>query len=333
MGSPTKPSPGPPPERFGQYAPAPANFGRTPGPDHWPAADTGRGPFMDPDPDPDPVGAGPADPHALRPETAAWLDSPATSYLDARDVPVAEHMEGPGFPRRRRGYRLPVIAVVVAAALIGVVAFVVTHHTQVSGGRSAGPVPATNSLGVSPGTSHPTVSASASQPAPDNRKTITASGIFPKAQVTVNGIRFTRVISVLNTKCSLAARGAFATALSSAKCQRVVRATFVDAPKQYAVTAGVAALPSNAAASKVDGAKLFGPDIWFTGLDGPAHSGASVIGKTVGVGYDVVYGRFIVYALATYATGRNPIGQQAELQVLGALSRSFSMLAQQPLQS
>jgi hypothetical protein len=138
---------------------------------------------------------------------------------------------------------------------------------------------------------------------------------------------------VLNTQCSLAARGAFAAALSSAGCQRVARATFVDSAKQYAVTAGVAALPSDGAAGRVDGAKRFGPDIWFTGLDGPAHSGASIIGKTVGVGYDVVYGRFIVYALATYATGRNPTGQQAEVQALSALARSFAMLAEQPLQS
>jgi hypothetical protein len=242
-------------------------------------------------------------------------------------------MEGPVFPDRRRRYRLPAIAAVVAAALIGVAAFVVTHHSAGSAGHSADPIPATNSLGASPTSSRPTASASASQPAPDNQKTITAGVVFPKAQITVNGLRFTRVITALNTPCPLAARSAFATALSSAKCQRVVRATFVDSAKQYAVTAGVAALPSNAAAGKVDGVKRFGPDVWFTGLDGPAHSGASVIGKTVGVGYDVVYGRFIVYALATYASGRNPARQQAELQTLGALSRSFAMLTQQPLQS
>lgn len=335
MGSPAKPSPGPPPERFGQYAPAPANFGRTPGPDHWPATDPGRGRFMGPDPDP--AAAGPAGPHALRPETAQWLDSSATSYLDARDIPVAEQMEGPSRPRRGRGSRLPAIAAVVAAALIGVVAFVVTHHSPGSAGNSADPIAATNSLGTSPASSQPTAGASASpnarQPAPDNQKTITASGIFPKAQVTVNGLTFTRVVSVLTTQCSLAARGAFAAALSSARCQRVVRATFVDAAKMYAVTAGVAALPGNAAAAKVDAAKRFGPDVWFTGLDGPAHSGASVIGKTVGVGYDIVYGRFIVYGLATYATGSNPTGQEREIQILSALSRSFAMLARQPLQS
>jgi hypothetical protein len=331
MGRSAKPSPGPPPERFGQYAPAPANFGRTPGPDYWPTTEPSRGPFIGPDPSA--AGVGPAEPHALRPETAQWLD--ATGHLDELDVPAAEQLEGPGFPHRRRGYRLSAVAAVVAAVLVGVVAFVVTHHSPGRTGRSADPIAATNSLGASPASSHPTAatSASAKQPAPDNKKTITPSDIFAQAQVTINGVKFTRVVSALNTRCSLAARGAFATALSAAKCQRVARATFVDSAKQYAITAGVAALPSDAVASKVDGAKQFGPDVWFTGLDGPAHSGASVIGKTVGVGYDVVYGRFIVYTLATYATGRNPTGQVRELQILGALGHSFAMLAERPLQS
>jgi hypothetical protein len=337
MGNPTKPSPGPPPERFGQYAPAPASFGRTPGPDHWPAADPGSAPFLDPYPDP--PGAGPAEPYGLRPETAAWLDSAATDYPDAQDVPGAERLEGPSLPRPGRGYRLPAIAAVVAAVLIGVAAFVLTHHSPDSAGSAADPIAAPNGLGANSGTSHSAAgtragaNANAKRPAPDNKKTITATGLFPNAQVTVNGLKFTRVVSALNTHCSLAARGAFAAALSSARCQRVVRATFVDSAKQYAVTAGVAALPGNGAASKVDRAKLFGPDIWFTGLDGPASSGASVIGKTVGVGYDVVYGRFIVYALSTYATGHNPTGQQTEIQFLRALSRSFATLAEQPLQS
>jgi hypothetical protein len=331
MGNPRNPSPGPPPERFGQYAPAPANFGRTPGPDRWPAADPGRDPLLDPDP-----AAGTARRHAVAPETAQWLDSPATDYLDARDVPLDEHLEGPGF-RHRRGYRLPLIAAVVAVALIGITAFVVTRHTQGSAGNATDPIPASNSLSVSSGRSglglSTSAGAGAKPPAPDNRMTVTASGIFPKAQVKVNGLSFTRVISVLNTRCSLAARSTFAAELSSAGCQRVARATFVDSARQYAVTAGVAALPSNRAARKVDGAKRFGPDVWFTGLDGPAHSGASIVSKTVGMGYEVVYGRFIVYALATYATGHDPTGHQAEIQLLGALSRSFATLVQQPLQS
>ena len=84
----------------------------------------------------------------------------------------------------------------------------------------------------------------------------------------------------------------------------------MDNAKRYAVTTGVAQLPSPAAASQAGRSIDFRRDVWFTGLDGPAHSGAAAVSKSVGLGYDVVYGRYIIYSLATYSSGRDPAAAQ-----------------------
>ncbi|MGH3159739.1 MAG: hypothetical protein ACRDNF_24635, partial [Streptosporangiaceae bacterium] len=112
---------------------------------------------------------------------------------------------------------------------------------------------------------------------------------------------------------------------------RVVRATYVDAGKQYVVTAGVAAMPTPADATTADGTKHFGSDVWFTALNGPARSGATAATKTVGVGDDVVDDRFIVFALSCYSNGQNPTGHASEIQTLTGLSRSFSAEVEQQL--
>jgi hypothetical protein len=155
--------------------------------------------------------------------------------------------------------------------------------------------------------------------------------VFPHARVAADGIKFGRVAAVLNERCLLAARAAFAAALKSAGCQRVARATFVDRARRYAVTAGVAELPSPAAARLADRSADFGPDIWFTGLDGPAKSGATRVSQSVGLGYGTVYRRYIVYALATYSDGRNPTGHAAAVKRLKKLARSFTRMAREPL--
>ena len=112
----------------------------------------------------------------------------------------------------------------------------------------------------------------------------------------------------------------------------MVRATFVDSAKQYAITARRGAT-AQLGRSEPGGARSgkFGRDVWFVGLDGPASSGATAVSRSVGFGYDAVYGQYIVYALATYSNGRNPTGHAGEVRMLKALSRSFTALAGQPL--
>jgi hypothetical protein len=230
----------------------------------------------------------------------------------------------------RRNALLAAVAV-VAVALVGGIAIILTRHPGGTAGDAVRSAPA-GSQATSAG------AAGAAGRGGDrgdrgaaSQHRITTTMIFPRAHVEANGTEFGRVTAILNEKCTSAARGAFASALTSAGCQQVVRATFVDKAKRYAVTAGVAELPSPAAASSVDRSRRFGPDVWFTGLDGPARSGATKVSKSVGVGYNVVYGRYIVYSLATYSSGQNPTGHADAVRTLKELAKSFATMSRNPL--
>ena len=225
--------------------------------------------------------------------------------------------------RRRRKTSLLTAAMVVAVALIAAVVLVVTRYPGGKAGHTPSPAPGGSRV-TSPG--QPASGASSALPG-----LVGAALIFPQAHVLVDGLWFSRVIEATNKQCARAARGAFATALNAAGCQGVARATFADSSKQYTITAGVAELPSPAAASLAHSSRKFGPDVWFTGLNGPPRSGATAVSRSVGYGYDVVYGRYIVYALATCSNGRNPTGHARKVRMLENLSRSFTALVRQPL--
>jgi hypothetical protein len=215
---------------------------------------------------------------------------------------------------------LTTVAVVAVALLAGIAIFVTRHS-----GRKAGHAPGPAAAGSRK------TEGGATRSAPIGPRAISTALIFPHAHVVAEGIKFHRVIEVLNDQCVLTARGAFATTLKSAGCHRVARATFVDGGKRYAVTAGVAELPSRGAANLANRTTNFGPDVWFTGLDGPAKSGATAVSKSVGLGYDTVYGRYIVYALATNSNRRNPTGHAAAVETLRHLAKSFALMARQQL--
>ncbi len=256
----------------------------------------------------------------------AWPTAAGAGYLDPAHGPVPEAPGSFRRPRKRRRTALLTTATVVAVALLATIAVVLSRHSGGKAGHTPGPAP---------GGRHAT--ARGSQPARAVSGVLTNPGpvstamIFPHAQVVVDGIRFSRVVAVQTRRCASTARGAFATALTSAGCQRVVRATFVDSAKQYAITAGVAQLPGSGAASRAEQSGKFGPDVWFVGLDGPARSGTTAVSRSVGFGYDAVYRQYIVYALATYSNGRNPTSHAGKVRMLKTLSRSFTALAGQPL--
>ena len=219
-------------------------------------------------------------------------------------------------------------------ALLAAIAVYVTRHPGGKSGGTPSPAPAGNSHSpaTSPSHSAPRASStSGTKPAPAFRGPISTTQIFPHAQVVADRITFSRIIAVLNKNCSVTARGAFAAALTTTGCQRVARATFVDSARRYAVTAGVAQLPSSAAAYPVNRTRSFLRDIWFVGLDGPASTGASLVSKTVGYGYETVDGRYLIYALATYSDGRNPRGRPGEIATLRTLSRPFTALLRPPV--
>ncbi|GAA0386927.1 hypothetical protein Acor_25460 [Acrocarpospora corrugata] len=153
----------------------------------------------------------------------------------------------------------------------------------------------------------------------DPRK-LTLAEAFPDARISVDGRTFRRVKVNITDKCEDAAAGAFATALTQQQCRRVLRATYVDARKQYAVTTGIAVLPTKEAALEVDKTKNLGGNLWFRGLDGEADTGADRVSISGGYAAGMVWGRYIVFSYATYADGHTPVEKEKDL---GPVSGAF----------
>jgi hypothetical protein len=233
-----------------------------------------------------------------------------------------------GIPaRRRRRFWVPLVVALVGVVLVAAIVIVTRRD---SGNAAAGPTPSgSTSAGSTPSASRPgATGTTGAKQAP-----ITAANIFPQTHLSIAGLRFTQVAATTTTECSTAAQGEFASALSSAHCRRVVRATYVDARKQYVITAGVASLPTHVDAVSADRTKQFGSDDWFTALNGPASSGAGSASRNAGVGDDVVDDRFIVFALSSYADGHNPSGNTTEIKTLTGLSQAFSGAVERQLVS
>jgi hypothetical protein len=169
----------------------------------------------------------------------------------------------------------------------------------------------------------------------DNVKTdpkpITTAEIFPDGQLSASGRQFVRVATAVSSNCARSARGSFARALTADRCERVVRATYVDTAKRFAITAGVAALPTKTLALRANRAKRLSQNIWFAGLDGSRGSGAQRVSRSGGYAYGVVDGRYIIFGYATYSNGHMPTGTGTQDQLLESLSRVFAMLAEQPI--
>jgi hypothetical protein len=221
----------------------------------------------------------------------------------------------PGPARRPRRFRLVVVCAVVVVLVVAVAVLLTRHPgTPASAGGSPSPVG--------------TGSGSGDTPSIDNVQTdstpISVAEIFPDATVSTSGFTLSRVAQSVDTNCSAAANGTFASALTTAKCERVLRVTFVTPDKRYAVTAGVAALPTLAAAHQAAAAENFGKDAWFTGLNGPAASGAGHVTTTSGYGYQTVLGRYLIFALSTPGEGGSVAAVSGELTTL---SHDFTGLA------
>src|SRR5690606_38540406 len=97
----------------------------------------------------------------------------------------------------------------------------------------------------------------------------------------------------LTEKCAEAALGTFATALTDNRCERVLRATYVDEKKRYAITTGIAVFPTREDAARADQAKSLEENIWFRGLPGKKGSGAERVHIAGGYASGLVWGRYI----------------------------------------
>ncbi|SPL94957.1 unnamed protein product [[Actinomadura] parvosata subsp. kistnae] len=149
---------------------------------------------------------------------------------------------------------------------------------------------------------------------------LSLSEAFPKKKVDAAGTTFTRVKADMETTCEKAATGAFADALKAQKCTRVLRATYVDSKRRYAVTTGIAVLPDKDAATTTDQAKDLSRNIWFRPLPGPKNSGGERVHIAGGYAAGLVWGRYIVFSYATHADGHTP---EAKDKTLPKVSGAF----------
>jgi hypothetical protein len=218
-----------------------------------------------------------------------------------------ERDAGPGGPggqptAARGSKRTRLIA--LAAVIVVLAAGVTVLLTRNSGGS---PPAGTGSAS----STAPSIDNVATDPAP-----LTVSEVFPSTTVTAGGYTLSPVAQSVESSCSQAAQGAFAAALTTGKCEQVLRVTFVSHNKHWAVTAGIASLPTLAAAHQAAGTEDFGSDSWFTGLNGPADSGAGHVTTTPGYAYQTLLGRYIIFALAAPGHGKTSTRDSATLTTL-----------------
>ncbi|MFG1707100.1 hypothetical protein ACFLIM_28290 [Nonomuraea sp. M3C6] len=156
---------------------------------------------------------------------------------------------------------------------------------------------------------------------------LSLSEAFPKKKVSAAGTTFTRVKADMETNCDKAATGAFADALQEQKCTRVLRATYVDNKRRYAVTTGIAVLPTKDAAATADQAKSLTRNVWFRPLPGAAGSGSERVDIAGGYAAGLVWGRYIVFSYATHADGHTPVAKEKTLpKVSGAFRDQTSLV-------
>ncbi|RVX47126.1 hypothetical protein EDD27_10048 [Nonomuraea polychroma] len=156
---------------------------------------------------------------------------------------------------------------------------------------------------------------------------LSLSEAFPKKKVSAAGATFTRVKAGIETTCDKAATGAFAEALKEQKCSRVLRATYVDSKRRYAITTGIAVLPTKEAATAVDQAKDLNKNVWFRPLPGAEGSGGERVHIAGGYASGLVWGRYIVFSYATHADGHTPSANEKTLpKVSGAFRDQTSLV-------
>jgi hypothetical protein len=240
-------------------------------------------------------------------------------------APAVSESSGGGGKRRL----LVIIGGVAGAVLIAAVAFLGVN--AMSGGSPDKKTVAH----AAPSSAAPTPRASATArsapkgPAIDNEKTdprpLGLIEVFPPVKLTLGGRVYGQDKTSVNHRCSLVARGAMAKALQQGHCSNVVRATYVDSTKKFAVTTGIAVLPNRVTAVTVSKAGDPSRYEWFRGLKGKV---ATKIDQAGGYAASTVRGRYIVYAYAQYADGTKP---QANDATLKALSHQFVGYALRPI--
>ncbi|MEO5874301.1 MAG: hypothetical protein ABIS86_12730 [Streptosporangiaceae bacterium] len=213
-------------------------------------------------------------------------------------------------PRSRQPLWLAVF-VLVSAMVAGFVGFLVfagsddpAEKPKAAAPSQPAPAASVTPTAPAPSTPPPVAGSLPGGPAIDDYRTdpkpLTIREIFPVKRVQLSNSLFLQDYKSLNKRCDYAASGAMAAALVRAKCQGVVRGTFVTRNKKVGVTAGVVAMPTKAAAIRTSKAGDPANLAWFKGMpgkrtqalvDGGGHAGSTT------------YGRYIIYAYVQYLDG------------------------------
>ncbi|MBB4939618.1 hypothetical protein FHR32_003923 [Streptosporangium album] len=273
-----------------------------------------------------------APPFPLVPVPPAQQPAPSTGVVEVRgpftppSAAVPEVAASPPAPpaRTKKANTLLVAAVVtVVVGGIGAGAFFAYQSFNAKKEASAAvPIPSSEEI-------EPTEDPTPSEPDPvntamlDSEKTdpgtMTVAGTFTK-KVIIAGKTFVRVKTDITQQCQEAAAGKFASALRSKDCRRVLRATYVDSKRKYAVTTGIAVLPTRESAVEVDKAKNLNSNLWFRGLPGTPGTGAERVHIAGGYAAGLVWGRYIVFSYATFSDGHTPTAKEKSL---GKVSGAF----------
>lgn len=258
-----------------------------------------------------------------QPAPASGVLVPRDAFTPASAVVPEPPTSPPAEPARSRS-NTALIAAVAAVVVIGIATGAIFAYQSISAGdptSASAPIPA------------PEIIDPAQNPAPepepvnttmlDSEKTdpgkLTVPDAFTK-KVTLAGATFTRVKTNMTEDCRKAAAGKFARTLDSQDCRRVLRATYVDGKKKYAVTTGIAVLPTRESAIEADKAKDLNDNLWFRSLPGNAGSGAERVHIAGGYAAGMVWGRYIVFSYATFSDGHTPTAKEKSL---GKVSSAF----------
>lgn len=153
-------------------------------------------------------------------------------------------------------------------------------------------------------------------------KPLTLGEEFPKQEIVVGGHQLARVATDMTKKCGNAAQPRLEGALHESGCKRVLRATFVNA--KYAVTTGVAVMPTSPDARAVEQAANARKQIWFAPLPGPKGSGARDIRRSGGYSAIRTMGHYVVFSFAAYTDTRQPPPKSRDLSGLCAAMRDYA---------
>ncbi|WP_433251513.1 hypothetical protein ACQPYK_06160 [Streptosporangium sp. CA-135522] len=265
------------------------------------------------------------------PSAAAQQSGPSTGAIELRgpftppSAVVPEVVTAPPAPPARSKTSILLIAAVVTVVVGGIGTGAFYAYQSFSAKKTvgaAGPAPSSEPV-------DPTEDPPPDEPEPVSTTLInsertdpgkmTVAATFTK-KVKLAGTTFVRVKTDVTRQCQKAAAGKFANALRSGDCRQVLRATYVDSKRKYAVTTGIAVLPTRESAVEADRAKNLNSNLWFRGLPGTPGTGAERVHIAGGYAAGMVWGRYIVFSYATFSDGHTPTAKEKNL---GKVSGAF----------